>query len=470
MVTVMIAAIVALLFGPRNDATVMAQSNAHPLNTETAASDAGFVSDDDLQRLVRILQGQDDTAANGGELESGSANDPEQEVPSRPCADHPGTEPREARNSTERALDEWARDLRGAGHGVAEVLARDVPAHSAQQPGGSAQEPLPMLVSPHDRERLRQVAYARRARDQGEDYVIGSDDLLEITIPDLSGEPAGGPLPVDAEVTPVASAPTYRQGLRVSGSGVITLPLIGSVHAAGRTPRELEQFIERGLIDGGLLRRPEVRVFVVEYRSRAVSVIGEVQRPGLYPLIGQAATISDMLWVAGGPTVNAGRIIEFAPAAARGTGGGAPPGEPIRMDLEILMQRRGDGANDPLARAGDVVNVPPAGTVNVDGWVTTPGSYPITRNLTVAGAIAAAGGHLFPAKLGAVEILRTFGTGQQERIRVNMAAVKDGEANDVPVKDGDVVHVPKSLVRLLPWSAWHTAVSLVRIGGSVVLF
>ena len=105
-------------------------------------------------------------------------------------------------------------------------------------------------------------------------------------------------------------------------------------------------------------------------------------------------------------------MIAFAPSApgTRGahTNGGALEG-PIFIDLETLLERQGDEMNDPPVRPRDVIKVSPAGSINVDGWVAKPGSYSVTRGLTVSGAIAAAGGHLFPADLDAVDVLRTSG-------------------------------------------------------------
>jgi len=334
----------------------------------------------------------------------------------------------------------------------------------------------PLLVTTRDQERLRQVAAARRTSNPSEDYIIGADDLLEVTVPDLTDQAPRRAFPQLTELgpAPIAPAPSYLTGLRVSGSGYITLPILGSVRAAGRTPRQIEHLIEGLLVEGGILRRPQVSVLVVEYRSRVVSVVGEVQRPGLYPVTGSSAKISEMLWAAGGPTALAGRIIAFVPAGAGSpeveSGDGTDPTDPIWIDLETLMQRQGDLANDPPAWPGDMINVLPAGTLSIDGWIAKPGSYGITRGLTVAGVIASAGGPLFPAKLGAVEVLRTFGAGEQERFTVDIAAIRSGKANDMPLKDGDVVRVPADPIRLVPWGVWRATAAMVRIGGSLVFF
>ena len=342
----------------------------------------------------------------------------------------------------------------------------------------------PSLVSAADVERLREIAVARRTQSLSEDYVIGPDDLLEISVPDLTLPDGSAWRPpfhlVGAGPAPVAPAPGYANGVRVSASGDVTLPVLGSVPAAGYTPRGLERTLEDLLRREGILRRPEVHVFVVEYRSRVVSVIGAVARPGLYPLTGPEATISDMLWAAGGPTRDAGRIVDFAPAEsprpATASSARSDPRlsadltSPISIDIQVLMQHRGDGANDPPARPGDVISLPLAGSVTVDGWVATPGAYPVTTGLSVTGAIAAAGGPQFPANLDVVEVVRNLGVGNPTRFQVNVKAVRAGRIDDVPVKDGDVVHVPMHVARVVPWAIWTAGRELIRIGGNVLLF
>ena len=97
---------------------------------------------------------------------------------------------------------------------------------------------------------------------------------------------------------------------------------------------------------------------------------------------------------------------------------------------------------NPQVRPGDVINLPPAGTVHVDGWVEKPGSYPVTRGLTVAGAVAAAGGHRLAADRRHVTLQRVVAPGEQRSFTVDLEAVTAGRAADVPLADGDVVRLP----------------------------
>src|SRR5439155_1695970 len=334
------------------------------------------------------------------------------------------------------------------------------------------------LMSSQDRIRLQARATARAKGASDEGYRIGPDDLLDIRIPDvLDGQGAGllnRPAPGTPGSVAVAAAPA-AQGLRVSDRGDITLPFIGQVHAEGLTGTELEAEIARRLVKEGILRQPRVSVQIVEYRSRVVAVIGSVERPGLYPLTRPRATLADLIWAAGGPAKEAGRVVEFAPAADSAPASpeeAAHTSAPIRLDLEVLLHApvdHGRGLN-PRVRPGDVITVSPAGSVLVDGWVQKPGSYPVTRGLTLSGALAAAGGDLFPADRRHATVKRVLGPGEERSFTVDLEAVADGRAGDVPITDGDVVRVPASMIRLVPWGVYSLAKGLVYVGGSVPLF
>lgn len=327
-------------------------------------------------------------------------------------------------------------------------------------------------MSAKDRAVLEAIA-VERAQARGEDgYRIGADDLLEISIPDLlqASDSLGATGVNGAVAPPVAEAPVFRKGFRVSPDGLLHLPpSLGFVRADGLTPGELEEELARRLTAGGILRQPYVSVIVAEHRSRVVAVVGSVQRPGLYPLTRPRATLADLIWAAGGPSRDAGRVVEFVPAQSTRT---ADLGGPIRVDLEVLLHATSLGALglNPEARAGDVTSLLPAGNVLVDGWVDKPGSYPVGRGLTLTGAVAAAGGHLFAADRSQANVKRVLGAGEQRSFTVDLDAVARGEAADIPIIDGDVVRVPASAPRLVPWALWNATKSLVHVGGSVPLF
>jgi len=325
------------------------------------------------------------------------------------------------------------------------------------------------LTDGRDRERLDRLVAERKQERGAGGYRIGPDDLLEIRIPDLIDVPSSVGTRADGGTAPIAGAPIFAQGVRVSASGDVTLPLLGQVRADGLTPTELEQDIARRLMQRSILRAPQVNVTVVEYRSHVVAVVGAVEKPGTFPVTRPGATVSDLIWAAGGPSKDAGRVVQLMPADGATQGAGAQR-EPIRLDLETLVHAGAANAVAIPVRPGDVISVGPAGNVTVEGWVEKPGSYPVTRGLSLSGAVAAAGGPTFPADRGHARVQRVLATGEQQQYTVDLDAVSKGEAQDLVVTDGDVVRIPASRARLVPWGFWTVAKELVRVGGNVLLF
>jgi polysaccharide export outer membrane protein len=326
------------------------------------------------------------------------------------------------------------------------------------------------LMTMADVDALTKVATARAGAPAADGYRIGPDDLLDIRIPDLLDAQASAGVRLSS-TTPgagqvVAGAPAYQQGMRVSGGGEVTVPMLGAVRAAGLTPTALEAEIGRRLVAAGILRAPKVSVQVAEYRSGVVAVIGNVERPGLYPVTRPRATLSDMLWAAGGPGKDAGRVVQFTVEP------GTPAENVVYLDLAVVgtPAARGPASLDPEVRPGDVINVTPAGSVLVEGWVDKPGSYPVTRGLTLGGAVAAAGGQQFSGDRSRTVVRRMLPSGGSRTFEVDLDAIADGRVPDVPIADGDVVHVPVSMARVVPWSVWTVAREMIHVGGSVLLF
>ncbi len=254
--------------------------------------------------------------------------------------------------------------------------------------------------------------------DSAGDYRIGPEDLLEVTlfdIEDTQGEPR--------------MIPT-----RVSNSGFITLPYVGKIQAQGTTPLELEDNLRVAFKQ--FIHNPQITVFVREYRSYRVSVVGYVNQPGVLELKGRK-TLLEALAMAGGVDDAAGRELRVSRQTRARV-------ETILIDLDRLA-REGDMTLNLALLPGDVINVPRAGTFFVEGEVLKPGAYPLVEKTTVTQALATAGGPDFKlAKLGGITLFRKGETGEREAIAVDLSAIRDGGAADFLVEKDDVILVPLS--------------------------
>lgn len=220
--------------------------------------------------------------------------------------------------------------------------------------------------------------------------------------------------------------PELRTETRVGESGTIVFPLIGEIKVAGATPADTEKAIAKGLSDGGFIRKPQVRITLVETTSQQVSVVGEVKTPGKYPL-GQARRISDVIAAAGGlnPETGGDKAILIRKS---------DPAKKVEVDLYALF--RGDPAQNATVEAEDIVYVPRAAQFYIYGEVRQPGRYRLERNMTVQQAISVGGGLTPQGTERGMEVTRKNANGEQETI--------EAEGKDM-LKPDDVVFIKESL-------------------------
>jgi polysaccharide export outer membrane protein len=256
------------------------------------------------------------------------------------------------------------------------------------------------------------------------EYHLGPEDLLQITLFNVP----------ESEV----SATPRKLEARVSQQGDISLPLLGDIPAAGLTTSALEQRLQERYKK--YLRDPQVGVFVKEYHSQRVSVIGEVQKPGVFELSGPK-TLIDLLAMAGGVSEKAGRQVYLFRQGPTGR-------ESSAIDLYALANKI-DGANPPV-QAGDVINVPRAGMFFVDGAVRHPGPFSLNRPYTLTQALASAGGvDNEVAKTSNITIIRLHDSPDRETVAVNLDDILAGKAADPQIKAEDVIIVPTSTTKYL---------------------
>lgn len=249
---------------------------------------------------------------------------------------------------------------------------------------------------------LTDSAAAQDARE-----VLGPGDLVRVTVfqnPELGGE------------------------LRVSERGTIVLPLAGEIAIGGQTPAEAGATIALRLERGRFLVDPHVSVTLVEVRSRQVSVLGHVARPGQYPLERPGLRLTDVLAQAGGVLESGDqRVIAIV----------TREGGPRRLEIDVAaMYASGDMTPDLELHGGDSIYVPAAPVFYVYGEVQRAGAYRLERDTTVMGALAMGGGLTARGTLRGLTIHRRMADGTLRRLD---AALGDA------VAAGDVVHVQEGL-------------------------
>jgi len=264
---------------------------------------------------------------------------------------------------------------------------------------------------------IAQIPNNASAGDEG--YVIGAQDLIEIK---------------------VFEVPELNITTRVSEDGTIALPLLGVIKVEGLTRRGVEEKLAQ-LLEKSYLKNAQVTVFIKEYESKMVSVMGGVKNPGNYKLLG-TMSLMQLLSRAGGLTENTGHqiiVIRTFPSGKTAS---------ISIDLDELMLQGNPKLNIPLM-ANDIVNVPVERTydVFVFGQVEKPGSIQMKRGsgMTLMKAIAQAGGFTQRARRGSVIITRNV-DGKEKKIKVNLKKILRGKQKDFVLEPDDVIFVPESLL------------------------
>jgi polysaccharide export outer membrane protein len=255
----------------------------------------------------------------------------------------------------------------------------------------------------------------------GMEYRIGPKDLLEVTamgVPEIN-----------------------KFVVRVSEDGKITLPLLGEVDVNNLTRSEVEKKLV-AILGEKYLVNPQVTVFIREYKSKQVSVLGAVEKPGPYELLGRQTVLS-LISQAGGMTRDAGNEIIVIRQFADGTS------TSIHISVDDLFFKGDAKLNIPL-EPGDIVTIPvdKIVVIYVFGQVKNPGALQVKKSNipTLLQAIAQAGGFSDRASRGNIKIRRKDAAGKDIEITVNAKDILKGKIkNDVPLLENDTVYVPESL-------------------------
>jgi polysaccharide export outer membrane protein len=241
----------------------------------------------------------------------------------------------------------------------------------------------------------------------GPDYRLGAGDVVRVTVfqnPDLAAE------------------------VRVSEAGTIVFPLLGSVKIGGMTALEAERRIADGLRTGNFVKQPQVSMVVTLVRSNVVSVLGQVGRPGRYPVESPDMRLTDLLANAGGINPTAADTVVVT---------GLRNGQPFRAEVDVGRTiSTGNRAADVVIQNGDVVYVDRGPTVYIYGEVQRPGALRLERGMTVLQALASGGGLTQRGTERGMRLHRRAADGKIAITQPNM---------DEALRDGDVIYVRESI-------------------------
>lgn len=245
---------------------------------------------------------------------------------------------------------------------------------------------------------------------------LGVGDLVELTVYDV---------------------PELTTKTRISSTGDIYCALIGPTHVAGLTTEEAARLIESRL--SAFLKDPYVSVFVTEYASQGASVLGEVSRPGVYPVLGEQH-LYDLISAAGGLTEKAGHSITVTHRS--------DPDNPVI--LPVSRNLSDDPRSNIRVFPRDTIIVRKADIIYVVGDVGRPSALIMDAGgLSVLKAVALAGGTNRTAKLSGVKILRKGPAGGMSETPVELKKILQAKAPDLSLQADDILVVPSSAGKIL---------------------
>jgi polysaccharide export outer membrane protein len=239
------------------------------------------------------------------------------------------------------------------------------------------------------------------------DYRLGSGDVIRILVfqnPDLQLE------------------------TRVSENGAISYPLLGSVEIGGLSIGEAEKKLVRLLKEGGFVNDPQLTIALIQVRGNQVSVLGQVSRPGRYPLETAGMRLSDVLALAGGVVPGGADQVVLS---------GLREGKPFRKEIDIpSMFLDGKSENDVPVQNGDIFYVHRAAQFYVYGEVQRPGSFRLERDMTLMQALAQGGGVTLRGTQRGIRVYRRDAAGKVQQIEPDMQDT---------IRADDVVYVRERL-------------------------
>lgn len=244
-------------------------------------------------------------------------------------------------------------------------------------------------------------------RGAGEEYRLGAGDVIRVL---------------------VFQSPELTLETRVSESGLVSYPLLGSVRIGGQTVAAAEKTIADGLRAGNFLKQPQVTIVVLQVRGHQASVLGQVNRPGRYPLELADMRLTDLLALAGGTAPAGADLVVVS---------GTRDGRPFRAEIDLpALFGPASQAQDIRIVNGDVIWIDRQPLVYIYGEVQRPGAMRLERDMTLMQVLAAGGGLTQRGTEKGIRVHRKDGRGQTQVLEPKMAD---------RLQDGDVVFVRESL-------------------------
>lgn len=259
---------------------------------------------------------------------------------------------------------------------------------------------------------------------QDDRYRIGPGDVLDVQIynrPQLS-----------------------RNGVRVEGSGMIRMPLIeGDIKAVCLTEGELAKDISTRY--ARYYKNLQVDVFIKEYQSQQVAVIGAVNDQSRFKLQ-RRVRLLELLTYAKGPSTRAGQTINIVHSSTASPCKQTDDGDsPVFTSYKLSDVLQGDPKSNPYLEAGDIVTIPEADQIYVVGNVISPVTIPLREPITLTRAIAMAGGLKQDTRKDKIRVLRQEpGTTVRKEMTVDLYAIEKKRSEDLALLPNDIIDVPTS--------------------------
>lgn len=235
--------------------------------------------------------------------------------------------------------------------------------------------------------------------------------------------------PGDTVRVSVFQSPELGLDTRISESGFMSYPLLGQVKVGGLTISEAEKKIADGLRSGNFVRQPQVSLLVLQVRGNQASVLGQVNKPGRYPLEVADMRLTDLLAAAGGVAPTGAEVVTLV-----GVRGGQP--YRVQVNLSEVFAPGQRSTQDIRVTDGDVVWVDRAPTVYIYGEVQRPGPVRLERGMTLMQVLAAGGGLTQRGTQRGLKVHRKAEDGKVQVVQPSM---------DEPLREGDVVYVRESI-------------------------